>query len=221
MQLSTQGQKLLSFYEEMLENKSVIKTVYGELKKPETTNIFDQFQARKFKTFLLPIFKENKIKTILDYGSGGSDWDKEGFHNESNQSAKNFFGLDEVYTYEPTRKMNQKKHADCVLCFDVLEHIFITDLPKVIEEIFSYSKKLVVVNVACYPAGKLLPNNENVHVTVRPSDWWKALFDNISIKFPKIKVVLTCAETAKKVVGFESWKSEDWFNSEKLVIKYC
>ena len=57
--------------------------------------------------------------------------------------------------------------------FDVLEHIFISDIPYVIHDVFSYSKKLVIINVACYEASALLPNGENTHITVRPPLWWK------------------------------------------------
>ncbi len=219
MELSSQGQKLISFYEEMLKNNMRVKTIYGDIKKGK--QIFEQFQAQRFKSFLLPIFKENKIKTLLDYGSGGSDWDWDGFDKESNLSAKKFFGLDKVFKYEPARNLNEKKRADCVLCFDVLEHVYILDIHKIIEEIFSYSKKIVIINVACYSAGKLLPNNENVHVTVRPDDWWKSIFDNISIKFPNIKVVLICSQSLTKVTAFKPWKADDWFNSKTFEVKYC
>ena len=86
--------------------------------------------------------------------------------------------------------MNKIKKSQCVLCFDVLEHIFISDIPFVLYEIFKNSKKLVVINVACYEAAALLPNNENAHITVRPPQWWKGCIDTVASNFPKIKYIL-------------------------------
>ena len=55
-----------------------------------------------------------------------------------------------------------------VLCFDVLEHIFINDIPWVLKELFENAKQCVIINVAFYKAAALLPNGENAHITVRP-----------------------------------------------------
>ena len=104
----------------------------------------------------------------------------------------------------------EKKKADCVVCMDVLEHIFIEDIPKVVAELFSLSKKLLIVNVACYKAAALLPNGENAHITVRSPDWWKGVFDTISSNFENIEVVLICSNTFTSGVIFESFKFHDW-----------
>ena len=60
------------------------------------------------------------------------------------------------------KKVNQK--CDLVLCFDVLEHIFINDIPWVLKELFENAKQCVIINVACYKAAALLPNGENAHI---------------------------------------------------------
>ena len=49
---------------------------------------------------------------------------------------------------------------DGVISFDVLEHIPKQDLEWVITEIFSFSKKIVFLNIACYPAGVILPDGK-------------------------------------------------------------
>ena len=77
------------------------------------------------------------------------------------------------------------------LFVDVLEHIFVSDIPKVVEELFSLAKKLLVVNVACYKAAALLPNGENAHITVRSPDWWKGIIDVAAIKHPEVKILLS------------------------------
>ena len=52
------------------------------------------------------------------------------FEPKTNQSAKDFFQLQQVDKFEPARGLMEKKKADCVVCMDVLEHIFIQDIPK-------------------------------------------------------------------------------------------
>jgi len=108
----------------------------------------------------------------------------------------------------------EKKKADCVVCMDVLEHIFIEDIPKVVSELFSLSKKLLVVNVACYKAAALLPNGENAHITVRGADWWKGVFDVISSNYKNIEVFLICSNTFSSGIIFKSFKFGDWALTE-------
>ena len=108
----------------------------------------------------------------------------------------------------------EKKKADCVVCMDVLEHIFIEDIPKVVNELFALSKKLLVVNVACYKAAALLPNGENAHITVRGADWWKGVFDAISSNYIDIEVFLICSNTFSSGVIFKSFKFGDWALTE-------
>ena len=42
---------------------------------------------------------------------------------------KEFFQIQHVDTFEPARGLFEKRKADCVVCMDVLEHIFIEDIP--------------------------------------------------------------------------------------------
>ena len=113
-------------------------------------NVYNDFQLRKFRNLCKDQISSEKIKTVLDYGGGGSDWNAPNFEFKTNQSAKDFFQLQQVDKFEPARGLMEKKKADCVVCMDVLEHIFIQDIPKVVAELFALSKKLLVVNVACY-----------------------------------------------------------------------
>ena len=39
--------------------------------------------------------------------------------------AREYFGLRAVYRFEPTRNVDQRQRVDAVLCFDVLEHVFV------------------------------------------------------------------------------------------------
>ena len=63
------------------------------------------------------------------------------FDSETKQSAKQFFQIYRVHTCEPARGLMEKKKADCVVSMDVLEHIFIEDIQKVVSELFFLAKK--------------------------------------------------------------------------------
>ena len=49
------------------------------------------------------------IETVLDYGGGGSDWDAPNFEPSTNESAKQFFKVKDVCTYEPSRNLLEKE----------------------------------------------------------------------------------------------------------------
>ena len=113
----------------------------------------------------------------------------------------------------------EKLESDCVVCMDVLEHIFITDIPNLVDELFSLTKNLLVINIACYNAKALLPNGENAHITVRGPDWWKGIIDSKAINYPEIKVLLICSQDWNNGVVLEPFKSKDWHSSNKYFVQ--
>ena len=210
MKLSKKGQELIGLYTDMAGNG--FETVEGGF----TKDAFSHFGARPYRDGLKRDFTLFDIKSTLDYGCGGSDWSLKGFDESSNGSAKEFFRLDKCYRFEPARDLDERQKVDCVLNFDVLEHIFIADISNVINEIFSYATKLVAINVACYPAGALLPNGENAHITVRSPDWWKAQVDNIALRYPDISVLLITSTGYMVSQAFPIYKANDWLNGNKF-----
>ena len=164
LKLSDKGNELLKMY------KSMVKSGYSN----------DLFNLRNYKEFVKQKFEEFNINTILDYGSGQSNWTKADFDLESKKSDIDFFNLKKIYKYEPTTEESKKRIADCVLCIDVLEHIFISDLKNVIDDLYKHTKKLILIQVACYEAKAKLPNGENAHITVRNPMWWKGFIDAVS-----------------------------------------
>ncbi len=181
--LSSKGSDLISMYEDMVENG------YERLTGPRQHQVYENFELKLMKKTVKDIFDRFSIKTVLDYGSGGCNWSNLGF-DESGISAIQYFGLDHVQYYEPTRRIDERGKVDCVISFDVLEHVFVSDVPKVLYDMFSYAKKLIVLNVACYKAKALLPNGENAHITVRHPHWWKGMVDSCSVDFPDLQVLL-------------------------------
>ena len=147
---------------------------------------------------------------MLDYGSGRSDWFAKNFDNVNNQSAVEYFGINKISQYETTLINSKKNIAECVFCFDVLEHIYISDLKNVISDLYYYASKIVVLQVACYEAKAKLPNGENAHITVRNPLWWKGFIDAISSNFESTKTALVCSTAFRKALIFNVWSVNSW-----------
>ena len=193
LKLSKKGNELVNFYKLMVGNG------YQN----------DHFNPGRFKEFLKNSFDEYNVKTVLDYGSGRGNWYKK-IYDDNTVSSFDYFNLDELYQYEPTISGSEKKIADCVMCFDVLEHIFISDLKNVIADIYNHAKKIVIIKVACYDAKAKLPNGENAHITVRNPMWWKGFLDSISSNFEEINTLLICTTKDKKFLFFKAWSLNKW-----------
>lgn len=210
LKLSKQGEELLKLYEKMA------KEGYSRRDGVKVKTAFSDFELRKFRNLCKEKISNNSIKTLLDYGGGGSNWDEPNFEPSTGESAKQFFKISEVNKFEPARNLMEKKLSDCVICIDVLEHIFIADVPNVVNELFSLSKNLLIINVACYKAAAILPNGENAHITIRSPVWWKGIIDSAAIKNPEIEVMLICSNTFKSGIVFETFKANDWLESSSF-----
>tara|TARA_Y100001968_G_C19328136_1_gene702846 strand:- start:164 stop:976 length:813 start_codon:yes stop_codon:yes gene_type:complete len=220
IELSIKGKKLIEFYKEMSTEGFARSDGNYKKKSNDQSSSFSSSELIKFQKILLPYFKKYNIKSILDYGCGGFNWELESFDIESTKSAKEYFSLEQISYYEPALKLDQRKMADCVTCLDVLEHIFITDTTKILRDIFRFSKKLVILNIACYKAYALLPNGENAHVTIRHPLWWKGMIDSISIDFPDINILLICSVGNSTIQIFECWKVKEWNQTSKFEIDF-
>lgn len=124
--------------------------------------------------------------TLLDYGCGKARLygaPAKAFGGKDGTTLQQHWGLDAVTLYDPGYPSHNDLPAgtfDGVICTDVLEHVPEEDVPWVLDEIFGYAKKFVYLNVACYPAKKILPNGENAHCTIQPQEWWLARITEIT-----------------------------------------
>ena len=98
-----------------------------------------------------------------------------------------FFDVDTVFRYEPARDIDERKISDLVTCFDVLEHVHVLDLPSITRDLFKFSRKALVTNVACYRAVALLPycRRERMHISrfAHPL-FGLAFFHRLQLNFP-------------------------------------
>ena len=210
---SKKGQELIKMYEQMAMEG------YDRVDQQRVDDAFSDFELRAYRTQIHSIFNEYSISTVLDYGCGGSDWRSSGFDTISGHSAVEYFGLQNAYRYEPARDLDERQRVDCVISFDVLEHIFISDIPAVLRDMFSYAAKLIILNVACYPAAAKLPNGENAHITVRQPLWWKGMVDSISVEYPTTRVCLICSPAWRNSSVFPVWNSDMWQESNSFVVE--
>jgi hypothetical protein len=209
---SKKGQELIKLYEQM------VREGYERTDQIKVDNAFNDFELRAYRLQIRSIFNENTISTVLDYGCGGSDWRINGFDDTTGQSAIEYFKLKNAYRYEPARNLDERQPVDCVISFDVLEHIFISDVPSVLRDMFSYATKLIVINIACYPAAAKLPNGENAHITVRHPIWWKGMVDSIAVEYPKVIIYLICSTAWRNGNAFPPWSGNAWLESSSFVI---
>ena len=212
LKFSKKGQDLIKLYETM-----VIEG-YDRTDNTRVEVSFSDFELRSYKEHIRPTLNKHQISTVLDYGCGGSNWTQQGFDEKTNQSAIEYFNLSNAYRYEPARDIDERQIVDCVISFDVLEHIFISDVPAVLRDMFSHTSKLLILNIACYKAAALLPNGENAHITVRPPHWWKGMLDSISVEYPDITIFLICSPGFRNSTAFPEWSANDWENSNTFVI---
>ena len=200
--LSKKGNELLEIYKKM-----VAKDEYEN-------NIFN---IKFYKHLIKKEFDKFEINSLLDYGCGRVDYLDKNF-TENNLSAKDYFHLSKINLYEPSIGIDTRTMSDCVMAIDVLEHIFFDDLRNVIFDIYQYSKKLVILQVACYPANAKLPNGENAHITLRPPLWWKGMIDNFNLEFKNISTLLICSTDYNKLQVFPTWKASSISDSDTYVI---
>ena len=185
-QLSNQYNELISFYKQMAENG------YQRNDGTFVEKVYSDAEPHKFAEQIKKIVEHFNAKNCLDYGSGGSDLNKTKLVN--GEKFIDYVGLKKIKSFEPARNKKKKDKCDIVLCFDVLEHVFINDVPWVINDLFKYATKCIVINVACYNAAALLPNGENAHITVRPPSWWLGQIECISSLHPEIYWALFTSE---------------------------
>lgn len=130
------------------------------------------------------IVKDHKIRSVLDYGSGRGD----AYH--SPHKIYRAWGLkrQDIRLYDPSFPQHDKKPGrqfDLVLCSDVLEHIPEEDTFAFVHDLFDHAKVHVWASVCCRPAKKTFPTTgENLHVTVKPFQWWHDTFAEYSGDMP-------------------------------------
>ena len=120
-------------------------------------------------------------QTVLDYGCGkGQQYLPQRLQTVDDAiiypDIKAYWGVRNIRCYDPAYPPFMELPSgtyDGVVCTDVLEHCPEEDIPWILDELFSYARRFVFANIACFPASKRLPSGGNAHCTIRPAKWWR------------------------------------------------
>jgi hypothetical protein len=99
----------------------------------------------------------------------------------------------------PAYALKPKLKADLLINIDVLEHIEESDIDDVLAEMRALCRDaLIIVDTA--PAKRVLADGRNLHVTLRPHDWWR---ERIARHFGPLYPVRTLRRAR---AGFKTWR---------------
>jgi hypothetical protein len=99
----------------------------------------------------------------------------------------------------PAYALKPKLKADLLINIDVLEHIEESDIDDVLAEMRALCRDaLIIVDTA--PAKRVLADGRNLHVTLKPHDWWR---ERIARHFGPLYPVRTLRRAR---AGFKTWQ---------------
>jgi hypothetical protein len=111
------------------------------------------------------------VASILDYGSGGGVvWRTS---NPLSRIVEERFI--KVRMYDPAFEGIDEYPTgtyDLVICCDVLEHVAEHHLEGVLDDLRRFATKALFVTTCSRPAKKVFKDGRNMHLTVKPFEWW-------------------------------------------------
>jgi hypothetical protein len=124
------------------------------------------------------------LQTALDYGCG------------KGTMAQHFHDL-EWTEYDPGVVGKQEKprgRYDLVTCTDVMEHVEYEYIKDVAKELGDKTGKVLFVDIACYPTGKLFGEGpyegKDLHITLlSPNEWSNVFGENTGLQFLESRVI--------------------------------
>ena len=215
---------LIKMYSDMHEHGMEKFDVSDKKFQVNGEDVFPGKQTLKHADQIKQLCDKHSPESLFDFGSGkAGHYDKEimGSDGKKYNSLKEYWSVKKVVTYEPALGTKiPNRQFDAVICTDVIEHIFIGDVFWTIEEIFKKAKKFVYLNISCDLTSTLLPNGENVHITVRDPEFWHGVVDAISSRYPDVDYKLACGNNLKNDKIFNKIKKSMSFFWKQLRIKH-
>jgi hypothetical protein len=174
--------------------------------------VFKGFSLRFHVETVRQLAMQTGSKSILDYGSGkGQLYSQKNFQLTDGKivpDVKTYWGVENITLYDPGIPEFSNipvGQFDGLVSTDVLEHIPEEDLDWVLRDCFSYARKFIYMNIASYPARKVLPNGWNAHVTIQPPEWWEARILKAAQSWSGQAYVF---EVNQKLGGLSGWISK-------------
>ena len=179
---SPRFKELAQFYRDMHQQGDQLKQVPAD-------KTFDGKSLRPHILAVKQAVEEFQLKTLLDYGCGKATFydraELETPNGKTLRGLKQIWGVDGITLYDPGFEPYSQLPSgtfDGVICTDVMEHCSEEDIDWIIDELFAFSNRYLLCSIACYPAKKLLPNGENVHITLKKPGWWIDKFHDAASK---------------------------------------
>jgi hypothetical protein len=145
-------------------------------------------------------------KAVLDYGCGKGllyrEHDLKLPDGSTTPSVREYWNVEHIHLYDPgVEEFAQRPDGqfDGVVSTDVLEHIPEEDIGWVLGECFGFARRFLYMNIASYPAKKILPNGWNAHVTIQPPAWWRERIEQAAAGWAGAAYVF---EVTEKRTGF-------------------
>lgn len=117
------------------------------------------------------LIKQTGCTSLLDYGSG------KGYQYLRDRIHERWGGILPVCYDIGVQQLSTRPEGmfGGVICTDIMEHIDPRDIDEIFADVCSYVHDggFVYVEICCRPAAKIFDDGENVHLTVRPPDWWR------------------------------------------------
>ena len=153
------------------------KAVYGQM-HARNPKAFSGYSIKDHVQQIAELVRTYSPMRLLDYGSG------KGYQYLQRRVQYHWGGM-LPHCYDPgVPQLREKPEGKFggIICTDVLEHIEETDVPGLLEDIFGYLEEggFAYFCVAIRPAKrKRLPDGRDVHVTIKPREWWDRQLDAV------------------------------------------
>lgn len=145
---------------------------YGELHKNQKH--FAGISIEPHVDRIANLVRECGSQNLLDYGCG------KGYQYLAKRVHEQWGGILPICYDVGVSQLSKRPEGKFqgVICTDMIEHIEESDVPTILADVFSFASQtsFVFLSVSCVPARKkVLPDGRNVHLTVKPPEWWDAL----------------------------------------------
>lgn len=129
--------------------------------------------ARKHRRNVESLINAIGAKTVLDYGCGKGELFKTITPKDMHEIS--------MFEYDPGIVGKDVKPAgkfELVCCLDVMEHIEIDYLPKVMDHLCEVIGKVGFFVISTRHASGMLSDGRNAHLIVKPAEWWFHVFSS-------------------------------------------
>ena len=142
---------------------------------------FPGFSIKAYVVVIAELVTQHHATTLLDFGCGKArGYFERRYHDAWGGIMPTLYDIGvPKFSTKPTGQFGG------VLNTDMLEHIDEADVPEILTELVNYvfPGGFLFLGIACRPSRKRLPDGRDVHLTVRPPEWWIA---QIKAAMPKI-----------------------------------